>query len=324
MKPLRVGVVGVGHLGSRHADIYRRLPGVELVATADVDPKRGATFASHRDLLERVDAVSVAVPTVHHYAVAKDFLSRGIPTLVEKPLAKTLDEAEALTKLAREKGAILQVGHVERFNPAVTAIQDVIRRPRFVECHRLGQFSFRSTDIDVVLDLMIHDIDIVLHLVDAPLRRVDAVGVSLLFGSEDLANARLEFENGCVANVTASRISVAPMRKIRVFSEDSYVSLDLMERSARIYRKTEALQAALAKIGPVAVPTPEMLASLPKEFYDIREVRYEDAQPLEEELKHFVAAARDKRESAVPGEHGVRAMKVAEQVLKEVRGHTWR
>ena len=324
MSDLRVGVVGVGHLGSRHADIYRAMPGVRLEATVDLDPARGE-LTDYRSLFGRVDAVSIAVPTSEHHAIGLEFLKRGIPTLIEKPLAKTIAEAEAL--VAASAGTILQVGHGERFNPAVMAIQDVIGEPRFIECHRLGAFSFRSTDIDVVLDLMIHDIDIILHLVKAPLRRVDAVGVSMLLGEEDIANARLEFDNGAVANVTASRISDKAMRKIRVFAEDTYVSLDTMKKSAKLYRKTPELDRALEKIrggGLGKAAAIAHVAALPKKFYEVRELRFDDAQPLEIELKAFVACVRDGTPPVVPGEHGLRAMRVAERVLAEVRGHTWK
>ncbi|RPH36026.1 MAG: gfo/Idh/MocA family oxidoreductase, partial [Planctomycetota bacterium] len=198
----RVGVIGVGHLGKQHARIYHQL-GV-LAAVVDADAARAAEiagsysvphFSDFRQLFGKVDAVSIAVPTVGHHEVAKEFLSRGIPTLVEKPLTKTIEEGQELCRIAREKKVALQVGHVERFNPAVTAVLDVIRKPRFIEVHRLSPFRFRSSDIDVVLDLMIHDLDIVLHLARSPLVRVDAVGMALLFGKEDMANARLEFED---------------------------------------------------------------------------------------------------------------------------------
>jgi predicted dehydrogenase len=329
--PLRVGVVGVGHLGSRHAEIYARLPGVRLVGVADLLADRAAAVAERTGadplgeagaLLGRVDAVSIAVPTESHHTVGLEFLRRGIPALIEKPLAQTIPQAEELVRAARRAGTLLQVGHVERFNPAVAAVKEPLGEPRFIECHRLGPFSFRSTDIDVVLDLMIHDIDIVLHLVHAPLKRVDAVGVSLLLGGEDLANARLEFDNGTVANVTASRISDKAMRKIRAFSEDTYVSLDLIERSARIYKASPQLKQALRGLAAAgAPPTP---GALPEQFYEVRELRYQETQPLEEQLKAFVECVRHKREPLVPGEHGLRAMSVAERILQEVREHTWK
>jgi predicted dehydrogenase len=327
----RVGVVGVGHLGRQHARVWKEL-GV-LAAVCDVLPERAAevgaalavpSFADYRELLGRVDAVSVAVPTSEHHAVARAFLERGVPALVEKPLAQTVEQAEDLCRLARARGAALQVGHVERFNPAVTAVLDVIRRPRFIEAHRLSPFRFRSPDIDVVLDLMIHDLDIVLHLVPSPLTRVDAVGTSLLFGKEDIANARLEFEDGCVANLTASRISDKTMRKIRVFSEDAYVTVDTLAKEAWIYRTTPQLAEALARLPRDRDLTLADLAQIPKEFYSIREVPLPDEEPLARELRSFLECVRDGREPVVPGEHGVRAMRAAETVLAEMRAHRWK
>lgn len=330
MGDLRVGVVGVGHLGQHHARIYKEL-GV-LAAVADSSPARAAEIAAlhgvppvsdFRELFGKVDAVSVAVPTVQHHAVAKEFLSRGIPALVEKPLAKTIAEGEDLCRIARDRKVALQVGHVERFNPAVTAVLDVIRKPRFVEVHRLSPFRFRSSDIDVVMDLMIHDLDLVLHFAQSPLKRVDAVGVSLLFGPEDLSNARLEFENGCVANLTASRISDKSMRKVRVFSENIYASIDTMEKSVRLYRTTRELAKALASLPADKEPSLADLASIPREFYSIEEMDLPDEEPLAGELKSFVETARSRGEPAVTGEDGVRAMRAAEMVIGEMRGHRW-
>jgi predicted dehydrogenase len=327
---LRVGVVGVGHLGQHHARIYREL-GV-LAAVADASPARAAEIGAlhgvravtdYREFLGQVDAVSVAVPTVQHHAVAKEFLSRGVPALVEKPLAKTIAEAEDLCRIARASGAALQVGHVERFNPAVTAVLDVIRKPRFVEVHRLSPFRFRSSDIDVVMDLMIHDLDIVLHLVPSPLARVDAVGMPLLFGKEDIANARLEFEDGCVANLTASRISDKTMRKTRIFSEDCYVTIDTLAKEAWIYRTTPQLAQALVRLPKDRDLTLADLAQIPKEFYSIQEVKLPDGEPLAKELASFLECVRERREPVVPGEHGVRAMKAAETILAEMRAHRW-
>lgn len=327
----RIAVVGVGHLGRQHARIWKEL-GV-LAAVCDALPERAAevgaalgvpAFTDHRELLGRVEAVSVAVPTVHHHIVARTFLERGVPALVEKPLAKTVQEAEDLCRLARTHGAALQVGHVERFNPAVAAVLDVVRRPRFIEAHRLSPFRFRSPDIDVVMDLMIHDLDIVLHLVKSPLARVDAVGTSLLFGKEDIANARLEFEDGCVANLTASRISDKTLRKIRVFSEDAYVTVDTLAQEAWIYRTTPQLAEALARLPRDRELTLADLAQIPKEFYSIQEVPLADEEPLARELRSFLECVREGREPVVPGEHGVRAMRAAETVLAEMRAHRWR
>jgi predicted dehydrogenase len=281
-------------------------------------------FADHRELFGRVDAVSVAVPTDQHHAVAREFLDRGIPALVEKPLAKTIEQAEDLCRIARARKVALQVGHVERFNPAVTAVLEVIRKPRFIEAHRLSPFRFRSQDIDVVMDLMIHDLDIVLHLNPSALARVDAVGMSLLFGKEDMANARLEFEDGCVANLTASRISDKTMRKTRIFSEDCYVTVDTLAKEAWIYRTTPQLASALQKLPRDRDLSIADLASIPKDFYSIQEVKLPEEEPLARELLSFVECVEANREPVVPGEHGVRAMRAAETILAEMRAHRWK
>jgi predicted dehydrogenase len=327
----RVGVIGVGHLGKQHARIYHQLGA--LAAVVDADAARAAEIAGlysvphysdYRQLFGKVDAVSVAVPTVGHHSVAKDFLELGIPALVEKPLTKTIEQGEELCRIARAKKVVLQVGHVERFNPAVTAVLDVIKKPRFIEVHRLSPFRFRSSDIDVVLDLMIHDLDIVLHLTGSGLARVDAVGMSLLFGKEDMANARLEFEDGCVANLTASRISEKSMRKTRIFSEDCYVTVDTLAKEAWIYRTTPQLGEALAKLPKDRDLNLADLATIPKEFYSVQEVKLAEEEPLARELQSFLEAVEQKKEPVVPGEHGVRAMKAAEKILAEMRAHRWK
>lgn len=324
---LKVGVVGVGHLGSLHARIYNELKDVELTAVVDVDREKAGeigrsygvpAFTDFREIFDRVDAVSIAVPTVQHYEIAAEFLDRGIPTLVEKPLAKTIAQGEELVRKARANNTLLQVGHVERFNPAVMAAQKHISDPRFIECHRLAPFKFRSVDIDVVMDLMIHDIDIILHLVHSPLKQVDAVGVALLFGREDIANARLEFENGCVANVTASRISDKAMRKIRIFSRDAYYSIDTLDRQAMMYRRSKDFPAGL-KLSEV--PTPEELARIPRNLYTVENLNVQTGEPLVKELESFVHAVRQRTTPIVTGEHGVRAMQVADQILKAIRKH---
>ena len=331
MSSLRVGVVGVGHLGKQHARLYSAM-GV-LAAVSDSMPERAAEIAAlykvphvadYRELFGKVDAVSVAVPTEQHHAIAREFLERGIPTLVEKPLARTIEQAEELCRIARARKVALQVGHVERFNPAVTAVLDVIKKPRFIEVHRLSPFRFRSQDIDVVMDLMIHDLDIVLHLTGSPLVRVDAVGMSLLFGKEDMANARLEFEDGCVANLTASRISEKTMRKTRIFSEDCYVTVDTLAKEAWIYRTTPQLASALGNLPKDRDLSIGDLASIPKEFYSIQEVKLPDEEPLARELQSFVDCVTGGREPLVPGEHGVRAMKAADRILTEMRAHRWK
>ncbi len=245
MNPIKVGVIGVGHLGSIHARIYSQLKSAQLIAVCDVRPDRAETVArplgcrattDYRDLLGAVGAVSIAVPTRSHFEIAKAFLSQGIPSLVEKPMTQTLEEADQLLKLSKETGTILTVGHVERFNGALTRARTILTDPRFVEVHRLAPFQPRGTEVGVVLDLMIHDLDLLLWLVKAPVRRVEAVGVKVLTPFEDIANARVVFENGAVANVTASRISKEAMRKFRIFQPDAYVSMDFLGQAVDLYR----------------------------------------------------------------------------------------
>jgi predicted dehydrogenase len=328
MDPLRVAVVGVGHLGKAHARVYTEIPGVRLAAVVDpVRERAEAAARAHgaevvadvRDLAGRVDAASVVVPTESHEAVARELLERGIPCLVEKPLAKTLAEADRLVALARAKGVALQVGHIERFNPAVAAVQGRIGAIRFAECHRLSPFKFRATDVDVVRDLMIHDIDILLHLVQSPVTRVEAMGVPILSDQVDIANARLVFANGCVANVTASRVSDKAMRKIRLFSLDAYVSLNTMAGHAVIYRKhpdlPRRLEAAMKDPTLAATKDPaEMMAR----FIEVEEAKGDGVEPLRRELDAFVACVRERREPVVTGEHGRQAMAVAEDVMRAI------
>lgn len=326
MSLLRAAVIGVGHLGSQHARIYHQLSDVQLVAVIDVVPEwaqriaqqyRIPFFTDYREVLQGVDLVSIATPTVWHHEIAKEFLQRGIPCLVEKPLAMTLQQAQELVEIAGSKGTILQVGHVERFNPALIAVDELIRgsSPRFIESHRLSPFRFRSADIDVLMDLMIHDIDIILYLVDSDIHRIDAIGGALLSANIDIANARLEFQNGCVANVTASRISENTMRKMRIFTDHSYISLDFLQQSAKIYRPSNWVTWDRSYADP--------LSDTPRDFYKIEQPQVERVEPLARELREFVDAVRDKRAPVVPGEHGVRAIRVAQLVLEQIKGHTW-
>ena len=271
-----------------------------------------------------VDAVVIAAPTMAHEALALAAIDRGLPVLVEKPLAATVEEGLRIVVAGSRAGVPVQVGHVERFNPAVTAVLGVVRKPRFIEVHRLAPFKARSVDIDVVMDLMIHDLDIVLHLNPTNPVRIDAVGTSLLFGKEDIANARLEFEDGCVANLTASRISDKAMRKTRIFSEDCYVTVDTMSKEAWVYRTTPQLASALANLPRDRDLTLADLALIPKDFYSIQKLDLPDEEPLAKELQSFLACVTEGREPVVPGEHGVRAIRTAEQVLGEMRAHRWR
>jgi predicted dehydrogenase len=301
--PLRVAAIGVGHLGRHHARILSSLPGATLVGVVDVKADRAAEiaaafhakpFTDYRELIGQVDAVSIAVPTQAHLEVASVFLEHGIPVLVEKPLARSVEEADRLIAMAASRGVVLAVGHTERFNPAVAAASGYLTDPRFIEVHRLGTFPERSLDIDVVFDLMIHDLDIVLSLVKAPVASIEAVGVPVLTGRVDIANARLRFENGCIANITASRISRDRVRKIRFFQPDAYLSIDYAAQEVEMYRLVhgEAVRPGIEG-GKLDVPREE---------------------PLVRELADFLDAVRTKRKPVVTGEDGRRALELAQRI----------
>ncbi len=301
---IRVGVVGVGHLGKEHARIYSQLPGVKLVGVVDHDPRAAEVVARKvkcpvvsdiAELAAQVDAVSVVVPTVGHWEVARIFLDLGKDVFMEKPIAETTAQAEAMVVLAREKGSLLQVGHIERFNPVLSYLEKNLHEPKFIEAHRLSPYPGRGTDVSVVLDLMIHDIDVILSLVKSPLTSLDAVGVSVLSPSEDIANARLKFANGCVANITTSRISPEKLRKIRVFSADSYVSLDYQNQEGQVYWKENGA------IRRDKVPVNK-------------------DEPLKLELQSFAEAVRHRGEPKVTGEQGKRALDVAVAIVQQIRG----
>jgi len=302
MNKLKVGVVGVGHLGSIHAKIYKQILGCTLVGVCDSDPERlkevsGSLrvpgYASLAQLSGKIDAASVAVPTRMHHKIAEELLNQHIHLLVEKPFTVNLEEADHLIALASQQDLILQVGHIERFNSAFTATQKLIRNPKFIECHRLSSFPNRSLDVGVVLDIMIHDIDIVLGLVNSPLERVESVGINVLTTFEDIANARLTFKNGCVANLTASRVSDETMRKIRIFQEDAYISLDYKNAEANIYRK--------------------LADKITKERLPI-----EKEQPLQKELASFVDCVVNKKQPLVTGAVAREALEVALTIQKQI------
>ncbi len=246
MQKIKVGVVGIGHLGIKHARIYKQLPRAELTTISEINPSRlkEATrelavpgYTDYSKLFNQIDAVSIVTPTTLHYKIARDFLKHNISVLIEKPLTSNLTQANKLIKLAKQKKLILQVGHIERFNPAFIATRSIIKNPRFIECHRLTPFSHRCLDVGVVLDLMIHDIDIILGLVKSKIKRIDATGVNVLTPFEDIASARLEFSNGCVCNLTSSRVSEEAVRKIRIFLKNTYISLDYKNEHAFVYQK---------------------------------------------------------------------------------------
>jgi predicted dehydrogenase len=333
MAPLRMAVIGVGHLGKEHARILAGLPDVELVGVADVNDDQAQAVAcrcgtqayvDYWPLLNLVDAAAVVVPTTHHLAVAAEFLRRGIPLLVEKPLAATLEQAEALVELARAHGALLQVGHIERFNPAFEELAAHPLQPKFVECERLGPFTGRSTDIGVVLDLMIHDLDLLLTLVRSPVRTVEAVGVTLFGRHEDVANARLVFANGCVATVTASRASAAPVRRMRVWSPEGYAGLDFAKRCLTLVQPSEQLRRHGLDPRP---QEPATLAFLKEELFgrhlQVLKLDRNQGDQLTRELQHFVHCVRTGSRPLVNGEDGRDAIALATRVLESLRAHPW-
>src|SRR3989338_5217812 len=302
MKKLRVGVVGVGHLGSIHAKIYKEIPNCSLEAICDIDNDRlkalssalnVPVFSDYRELFGKVDAVSVAVPTKLHQKIAFDFLNHKIHALVEKPFTLTLKEADSLINEAKREKLILQVGHIERFNSAFAATLKLIQHPRFIECHRLSPFPNRSLDVGAVLDIMIHDIDIVLGLVPSKIKKIESVGVNVLTKFEDIANTRITFNNGCVANLTASRISDEVMRKIRIFQEDTYISLDYKEAKACVYKRSGK--------------------NITKENLPI-----EKEEPLQKELQSFVDCVLEGKEPLVSGSVARGAVAVALKIQDQI------
>ena len=304
----RVAVIGVGALGRHHARILSALPDVELAAVVDIKEARAREIGglvnaqwstSAAEMLGRVDAVTVAVPTDSHLAVALPFLQRGTAVLVEKPLARNAPEAQQMIDAAAASGAVLGVGHTERYNPAVAAVRPLLDHPRFIEIHRLGTFPDRSLDIDVVFDLMIHDLDVVLSIVPSEVVTVEAVGVAVLTAKPDIANARLKFASGCIANITASRISKDRVRKIRIFQRDAYLSVDYAAQEVERWRLVKG-NGAMPAIdgGKLDVPQEE---------------------PLKRELADFVAAVRDKRAPGVTGADGLRAIELAQRITDEMK-----
>ena len=306
---MRTAVVGVGYLGRFHAQKYASLPGSTLVGVAD--PSQTArdkvaaelevrAYADYRELLGAVDAVSIVTPTPSHYEAAKAFLQAGAHVLVEKPMTVTIEEAESLVSLARNARRVLQVGHLERFNAAVQAVQPVLHVPRFIESARLAPFKQRGTDVNVVLDLMIHDIDLILSIVRSPVVSVDAIGTSVFSGEIDIANARLRFANGCVANATASRVSLKTERKVRLFQDDAYVSIDLQQKILTVIRKGK---------GVSADGTPQVA---------IEENNFEQGDALKDEISAFLHAASTGGTAQVTGEDGLLALRTALSITEQV------
>ncbi len=308
MNKFRIGIVGLGHIGKNHARIAAQIPDTEFAAVYDVDTGNAQQIAelyqtrataSLEGFAELVDAATIATPTPTHFEVAKLLLERGKHVLIEKPITENTAHARELAQLAQARGVIIQVGHVERFNPVLSALEQRLTRPRFIESHRLSPYPNRSTEIGVVLDLMIHDLEIVLHLVRSPVKNVDAVGVPVLSRGEDIANARIRFENGCVANITVSRISPEKMRKIRVFQEDAYLSLDYQNQTGEMYRRDG--------IGIVR-----------------ETVEIEKDEPLKRELESFVECSRAGLQPKVTGRQATAALELALEITKQIEAQNVR
>jgi predicted dehydrogenase len=310
MKNVRTAVIGVGYLGRFHAQKYAALEESELVAVVDRDAatrERVAAetgcraVADYLQIVDLVDAVSIATPTPLHHPIARTCLEHGLHVLVEKPITETPEQARDLVRLAAERGRVLQVGHLERFNSAILALEGTLRTPRFVESHRLAPFKARGTDVNVVLDLMIHDIDLIQSLVGAPIESIDAVGTSVFSAGLDIANARIRYANGCVANTTASRVSMKVERKLRLFQDDAYISIDLQQKVLTIVRKPD--ESAAAAPGQVT----------------LEERSYEQGDALRLEIEAFLRAIREGGPPVVTGEDGLRALEAAIRITELVQ-----
>ena len=312
MSRLRTAVVGVGYLGRFHAQKYAALDSAELIAVCDTSDEAARRVADelgtraiddYRDLPEQVDAVSIVVPTQKHYEVARHFLDAGVHVLLEKPITSTLEQGRELVGLARERGVVFQIGHLERFNPAVVALADVLEQPKFIESHRIAPFNPRGADVNVVLDLMIHDIDIILDFVRSPVTEIRANGVPVLSRDTDVANARLQFENGCVANVTASRVSLKSERKMRIFQDDAYLTIDFQNKTLGVHRRGEG----------------EMFPGIPE--IDSQEMEFEQGDALLAEIRAFLDSIRQGTPPVVSGEDGLRALETA-FTITDILGRT--
>ena len=311
MSTIRAAVIGVGYLGRFHAQKYAAIPGCQLVAVADAQLETAQRVASelgtlavadYRELIGRVDAVSIATPTPKHFEIAQALLSAGVHVLVEKPITETTQQAEQLISTARSAGRVLQVGHLERFNPVIIGAEASLGAPRFIECHRLAPFRERGTDVNVVLDLMIHDLDLVQSIVGSEIASLEAIGTPVFSSEIDIANARIRFANGCVANATASRVSLKTERKLRVFQDDAYLSMDLQQKILTVIRKRDV------------VPGDQQLP------VTISEQSFDQGDALRAEIEAFLASCRGERPVVVSGEAGLRALKTAVTISEAVTG----
>ncbi len=323
-QPVRVAVVGAGHLGRHHARLYASLPNARLVGVADVVPERArrlaaahgtVPFSDYRQLIGQVDAASIAVPTAAHCTVARDFIEQGRPVLIEKPFTRTLAEADELLALADRRGVIIQVGHVERFNPALIAAKSHLTTPLYIDCDRISPFTFRSLDIGVVLDLMIHDLDILLDLIPSPVTAVDAVGLPALSHHEDIANARLTFASGCVANLTASRVATRAVRKLRILQPDSYISINYGDRKAYVFRKRPDAPDP-AQIDPTTIQDAKSFVF--EKLVRAEEIPMHPHDALEAELAAFINSVATGSPPACSGRDARKALELAYRILDSI------
>jgi predicted dehydrogenase len=306
---IRVGVVGVGYLGQFHAEKYAHMEGVELVGVVDIDPPRAKEIAKrcrtqpffhHSTLFDKVQAVSIAVPTLVHYLITKDFFLQGIDVLLEKPISQTLGEADELIGLAESKGLIFQVGHLERFNGALSSLEGIVQSPLYIESHRLSPFPGRGTDVNVVLDLMIHDIDILLSLISSKVKKINAVGIPILTPHSDIANVWIEFENGCKANLTANRVSKKKIRRTRIFLPNGFLSIDYLTQKVSFAKRADH---------PRKNKTLEIVTE---------EIPVTKVDSLEAEIHSFIQSVRDRKPARVSGRDGKRALEVALQIIQKI------
>ncbi len=323
MEKLNVGVIGVGHLGKLHAKMFTQISNCNLVGVFDLNTAQAKTiadefntaaFASIDELLEKVNAVSIAATTSAHYEVAKKCFEKNIHVFVEKPITATIEQGEELVKVAKEKNLKFQIGHIERFNPGLLSLESFISDPMFIQSDRLSQFNPRGTDVAVVLDLMIHDIDIILSFIKSEVKQIDANGVAVVSDHIDIANARIQFENGAVANVTASRISQKKMRKMRIFQKDHYISLDFVTGASEIYRLLPVDQPAL----PTSISFGEIGVGNKKKRLIYEQPEIKEVNALNYELQLFVDAVLNDKKIIVTGEDGLRALKVAEIIIQKI------
>lgn len=329
---LPVAVIGCGRMGKLHARVYSQMPNVRLVGVYDANPETAQAaagqyatraFADLDELLSQIQAVTISVPTQHHMSLAEKCLSRGIACLIEKPLAMSVAECRRIVELSKRHDALVQVGHIERFNPAVRAMERLNVRPRFMEVTRISPLTFRSIDIGVVMDMMIHDIDIVLKLAGSPVASINAVGVSVIGQVEDICNARLQFENGCVANVTASRLALKTERRLRVFSPDAYISIDYQKKMGMVAHRSGNLDAIRDAAGKIRRGEIEDLSQLNfADLVNVQELEIDDVEPLRAELDAFVDSAVNRKPAVVSAQDGLANVELASRIVAAIGSHT--